>query len=82
MTKSERAVTTVGVHEAKTHLSRILRLVEGGGEVHILRGTEPVARILPMESAVREIGFAAGSMVVPDDFDDTDLELIDSFYAG
>lgn len=82
MTKSDRAVTTVGVHEAKTHLSRILRLVESGGEVHITRGSEPIARIVPMESAVREIGFAEGAVIVPDDFDETDPELVDSFYAG
>jgi prevent-host-death family protein len=82
MTKSDRSVTTVGVHEAKTHLSRILRLVESGGEVHITRGSEPVARIVPMESAVREVGFAEGTFVIPDDFDDVDPQLEESFYAG
>ncbi|MDN5761264.1 MAG: type II toxin-antitoxin system prevent-host-death family antitoxin [Microlunatus sp.] len=82
MTKSDQSVTIVGVHEAKTHLSRILRLVESGGEVHITRGSEPIARIVPMESAVREIGFAADrSVVIPDDFDDPDPELVESFYA-
>ena len=82
MTKSDRAVTTFGVHEAKTHLSRILRLVESGAEVHITRGSEPIARILPMEAATREIGFAEGAVLVPDDFDETDPELVESFYAG
>ena len=82
MTKSDRVVTTVGVHEAKTHLSRILRLVESGGEVHITRGSQPVARIVPMESTVREVGFAEGTFVIPDDFDDADPELEESFYAG
>jgi prevent-host-death family protein len=82
VTKSDSIATTVGVHEAKTHLSRLLRLVESGAEVHIMRGGEPIARIVPMESPVREIGFADGAFVVPEDFDDTDPELIDSFYAG
>lgn len=81
MTKSQN-VTIVGVHEAKTHLSRLLRVVESGGEVHIMRGSEPIARIVPMESVVREIGFAAGAFAVPEDFDDTDPELIEHFYAG
>ncbi|HEY5979222.1 MAG TPA: type II toxin-antitoxin system prevent-host-death family antitoxin [Microlunatus sp.] len=82
MTEADRGVTTVGVHEAKTHLSRILRLVESGGEVHITRGGEPIARIVGMESAVREIGFAEGVVTVPDDFDESDAELVESFYAG
>lgn len=80
MTKPASAVTTVGVHEAKTHLSRILRLVESGVEVHITRGNEPIARILPMDG-VRELGFAAGTFVVPGDFDEPDPELIGSFYV-
>lgn len=79
MTKLAGTVTTVGVHEAKTHLSRILRLVESGVEVHITRGNEPVARILPM-GGVREPGFAAGTFVVPDDFDAPVPELTDGFY--
>lgn len=39
----------VGVHEAKTHLSRLLRRVEEGEEVTIVRGGEPVARLVPVE---------------------------------
>lgn len=80
MTKSGLG-TTVGVHEAKTHLSRILRLVESGEEVLIMRGSEPVARIVPVRSTTREIGFAEGTVSIPEDFDDTGAELIDSFYS-
>lgn len=81
MTKSDRVVTTVGVREAKTRLSRILRLVESGGEVHITRRSEPIARILPIEPTEREIGFVHGAFVVPDDFDSSDAELERAFYA-
>lgn len=81
MTKSTGAVTTVGVHEAKTNLSRLLRMVESGTEVHITRASQPIARLVPISSSTRELGFAAGTFEVPDDFDETDPDLVESFYA-
>ncbi|MBW6457178.1 MAG: type II toxin-antitoxin system Phd/YefM family antitoxin [Trueperaceae bacterium] len=60
----------VGVHEAKTHLSRLLREVEAGTEVVILRGGKPVARLVPLRArAARVLGADRDVLVVPDDFD-------------
>jgi prevent-host-death family protein len=60
----------VGVHEAKTHLSRLLREVEAGSEVVILRGGKAVARIVGVPAtAARVLGSNRGVLVVPDDFD-------------
>jgi prevent-host-death family protein len=68
MTKSE--AVRVGVHEAKTHLSQLLRLVDGGQEVEILRGGEPVAKLVPFRTrARRQLGIDRGVFTVPDDFD-------------
>jgi prevent-host-death family protein len=68
MTKS--TVVRVGVHEAKTRLSQLLRLVDGGQEIEISRGGEPVAKIVPIRSAAkRRLGIDEGVFVVPDDFD-------------
>lgn len=68
MTKS--AVVRVGVHEAKTRLSQLLRLVDAGQEVEISRGGEPVAKIVPIRSpGKRRLGTDEGVFVVPDDFD-------------
>ncbi len=68
MTKS--SAVQVGVHQAKTHLSHLLRLVDGGQEVEILRGGKPVAKIVPLRAAEqREFGIDAGVFEVPDDFD-------------
>lgn len=39
--------TRVGVHEAKTHLSELLRSVESGQEVIVTRGGRPIARLVP-----------------------------------
>ena len=72
----------VNVHEAKTHLSRLLERVSLGEEVTIMKAGKPVARLVPVEKPHRrQLGWAAGEFVVPEDFDaplPADLE--DSFY--
>lgn len=42
-------MTVVTVHQAKTHLSELLRRVEGGEEIVIARNNKPVARLVLME---------------------------------
>ena len=64
MTKS------VGVHEAKTQLSRLLERVSAGEEITITRRGEEVARLVPAPNRrSRRIGIDAGRFEVPDDFD-------------
>jgi prevent-host-death family protein len=64
MTKS------VGVHEAKTNLSRLLELVTAGEEIVITRRGEEVARLVPAgRGGGRQLGIDRGSYTVPDDFD-------------
>lgn len=64
-------MTEVGVHEAKTHLSRLLRRVAAGEEIIITSGGRPAARLVRFAShSPREVGFDAGVLVVPSDFDD------------
>ena len=75
-------MTLVSVHEAKTHLSRLLRRVESGEEVIIARGGQPIARLVPVaELRRREMGFDR-SIVIADDFDapldDETLRLFES----
>jgi prevent-host-death family protein len=61
----------VGVHEAKTTLSDLLRRVSEGEEVVITRSGEPVARLVPVQRrAPRTLGQDAGLFEVPADFDD------------
>ncbi|WP_067974287.1 type II toxin-antitoxin system Phd/YefM family antitoxin [Mycolicibacter icosiumassiliensis] len=68
MTKS--TVLRVGVHEAKTRLSELLRLIDGGQEIEIARGGEPVAKLVPIRSReTRRLGIDEGVYAVPDDFD-------------
>jgi antitoxin (DNA-binding transcriptional repressor) of toxin-antitoxin stability system len=75
-------VKRVGVHEAKTHLSRLLRDVEEGDEVILMRGGAAVARIVsePSEPAVAEsFGMFAGQFEIAADFDADSEELADLF---
>ena len=58
----------VTVHEAKTHLSRLLRRVAAGEEIIIARSGKPVARLVPAGTA-RRFGQDEGKFDVPDDFD-------------
>jgi prevent-host-death family protein len=68
MTKS--AAIRVGVHEAKTRMSELLRLVDSGQEVEIARGGEPVAKLVPFHPReTRRLGIDRGVYTVPDDFD-------------
>ncbi|WP_019594000.1 type II toxin-antitoxin system Phd/YefM family antitoxin [Thioalkalivibrio sp. ALM2T] len=64
---------TVNIHEAKTHLSRLLDRVSRGEPVVIARAGKPIARLTrveaPVPAAANRIGFLKGQMNVPDDFD-------------
>jgi prevent-host-death family protein len=44
-----KAPKMVTVHEAKTHLSRLLAEVEAGAEIVLARGRTPIAKIVPLE---------------------------------
>ncbi len=60
---------TVGVHEAKTHLSRLLERVESGEEIEISRRGQVVARLVPATRRRPQLGLDRGKVVVHDDFD-------------
>jgi prevent-host-death family protein len=62
---------TVNIHEAKTHLSRLLDKVAQGEEVTIAKAGKPIARLVPVAApGHRALGLDAGRVVVSDDFDD------------
>ena len=63
-------MTEVNVHQAKTHLSQLLRRVAAGEEIIILRGREPVARLVPLvRSGHRVLGVDRDLVRIDDDFD-------------
>jgi prevent-host-death family protein len=62
----------VNVHEAKTHLSRLLERVERGEQIVIARAGKPVARLVPIEPAPgkRPLGLYKGQIWMSEDFDE------------
>jgi len=62
----------VNVHEAKTHLSKLLDRVSAGKEVVIARYGRPVARLVSVgkPAGPRRLGSMKGRIRIADDFDD------------
>ena len=64
-------MSSVNVHQAKTHLSQLLRRVAAGEEIVISNAGKPVARLVPIGGAkMRRLGTDKGAFEVPDDFND------------
>jgi len=64
---------TVNIHEAKTNLSRLLKEVQQGNPFVIARAGRPIARVTGIDASEAEqtgrVGFLAGQIQVPEDFD-------------
>ena len=60
----------VNIHEAKTHLSRLIDQVAAGQEIIIARAGRRVARLVPLDAGARtkKLGGLKGLIKVPDDF--------------
>ena len=61
---------TVNVHEAKTHLSRLLERAHAGEEIIIAKSGEPYARLVPLKTgkSKREPGTLKGAVEITDAF--------------
>ncbi len=71
----------MNVHEAKTHLSRLIDRAAAGEEIILGKSGRPLARLIPYR-AVREPrrpGGLAGQLRIAEDFDVTPLEVLDAF---
>ena len=74
---------TVNIHEAKTHLSRLLEDVKNGGSFVIAKSGKPVAKVSPVaEKPIQRIGFMEGQFEVPDDIDSTFKKEIEEMFYG
>jgi prevent-host-death family protein len=70
----------VNIHDAKTHLSRLVERVEAGEEVTIARAGRPVARLVPLGAArPRVLGALRGRIRLTPDFDAPDEVLVGLF---
>ena len=59
------------IHEAKTHLSKLIEKVKNGEEVVIAKDNKPVAKLILFdeEKSERKLGSAKGLIKISDDFD-------------
>ena len=64
---------TVNIHEAKTHLSRLLEQAFKGEPFIIAKAGNPLVKVVPLNTPeagqIKRLGFMAGQIAVPDDFD-------------
>jgi len=71
----------VNIHEAKTHLSKLLRRVATGEEITISKAGQPIAKLVPIDARPqRRFGIDRGVFEVPEDFDaPLPKEILDAF---
>lgn len=79
-------MTTVNIHEAKTHLSRLVERAANGETVIIAKAGKPMAKIVPLEPTTvdtsKRLGFLKGQFKVPDDFDTMMADEIAEMFNG
>ncbi len=77
---------TINIHEAKTHLSRLVELAAQGEAFVIAKAGKPMVKVIPLEAAhavsKRRLGFMAGQFSVPKDFDLMGSEAIQKQFLG
>lgn len=64
---------TINIHEAKTHLSRLVEQAANGEPFRIAKAGKPMVLVTALDAPApaqrRRLGFMAGQIAVPDDFD-------------
>jgi len=75
---------TVNIHEAKTHLSRLVEAAAKGEPFIIAKAGKPLVKVVPVDAppAPRRFDFMKGQFTVPDDFDTMDQEEIEQPFYG
>jgi len=75
---------TVNIHEAKTHLSRLVEEAAKGEPFVIAKAGKPMVKVTAHDSSVpaRRLGFLAGEISVPDDFDQMGAQEIEKQFGG
>lgn len=76
----------VNLHEAKTHLSRLVDEAARGEPFVIAKAGKPLVRVAPLDAAAapekRRLDFLAGQLSIPDDFDTMGQEQIIRMFEG
>ena len=74
----------VKIHEAKTHLSRLVDQAAKGEPFVIAKAGKPLVKVMrldaPVAGQIKRLGFMAGQIAVPDDFDHMGAEEIEHMF--
>ena len=77
---------TVNIHEAKTHLSRLVDEAAKGKPFIIAKAGNPLVKVIALETPsgaeIRRLGFLAGEIAVPEDFDRMGSAEIEKLFGG
>jgi prevent-host-death family protein len=77
---------TVNIHEAKTHLSRLIEKAAKGESFIIAKAGKPMVKVVSLDEVVapkkRRIGFMNGMFTTPDDFDTIMADEIEKMFHG
>jgi len=77
---------TINIHQAKTHLSRLVDEAEQGDSFIIAKAGKPKVQVTrldaPASAAKRRLGFLKGQIKVPDDFDTMMADEIEAMFSG
>ena len=77
---------TVNIHEAKTHLSRLIEKAMKGEPFIIAKAGKPLVKVSRLDAPditqVKRLGFMEGQITVPDDFDRMGSEEIEQLFEG
>jgi prevent-host-death family protein len=77
---------TVNIHQAKTHLSRLVEHAAKGEPFVIAKAGKPLVKVMPLDAPApgqaRRLGFMAGQIAVPNDFDRLGEAEIERLFGG
>lgn len=77
---------TVNIHEAKTQLSKLIEQAVKGDSFIIAKAGKPLVKVTrldaPSVGQVRRLGFMAGQITVPDDFDRMGSREVELLFGG
>ncbi len=77
---------TVNIHEAKTHLSRLVERAARGESFIIAKAGRPMVKVVPLDPEEQKksprLGFMAGEFKVPSDFDTMSADEIARIFYG
>lgn len=77
---------TVNIHEAKTHLSRLVEEASQGKTFIIAKSGKPMVKVSPLSEdelkGAEKLGFMAGEISVPEDFDSLGAQTIMQLFEG